>query len=349
MKRLVSGIKPTGAPHLGNYIGMIRPALQLANAPSTRAFCFIADYHALNSTRDPALLGARTHEAAATFLALGLDPDRVTLYRQSDVPEIPELAAVLACVCPKGLMNRAHAYKAAVAGNAEKSDRDAGINMGLYTYPILMAADILALDADIVPVGEDQLQHIQIARDLTRRFERAFGPALTLPEAVCPKGARRNLPGTDGRKMSKSYKNTLPLFCSRDELGSRIARIRTDGAPAAAAKNPDESLLFAYYAEIAPASDVAQMRRAFARGIGYADIKARLFAAMDQHLAEPRRRYERLMAEPERVDAILSQGARAARAAATDVLARVKDAIGIGSRPRAAGSAPRALRASSRR
>ncbi|MGH3427990.1 MAG: tryptophan--tRNA ligase, partial [Mycobacteriales bacterium] len=243
----LTGIKPTGEPHLGNYIGAVKPALALAQ--EYEALYFIADHHALTTVRDPKLLRHYTRSVAATWITAGLDPDRVVFYRQSDIPEIFDLTWILSCMTSKGLMNRAHAYKAARDRNEEagKTDLDAGINMGLYNYPVLMAVDILIMEADVVPVGRDQMQHVEIAADIAGSFNHLYGDSFTfkIPQAVVPDAETgRTLPGVDGRKMSKSYDNTIPLFSNEAQLKKLVRRIPTDSTPVEEPKDPDSSNIF---------------------------------------------------------------------------------------------------------
>jgi tryptophanyl-tRNA synthetase len=329
-KVLLTGIKPTGDPHIGNLLGAIQPALQMVE-PNTRSLYFIADYHALTGTHDRAELQAMTLEVAATWLAFGLDPANTVFYRQSDVPEIFELAWVLSCFCPKGWMNKAHAYKAQVQANLDQGidDHDAGIGMGLYTYPVLMAADILMFDSDLVPVGKDQVQHVEIARDIAQRINSNYrAEVLRLPRAL----VRENtavVPGIDGRKMSKSYGNTLPLFLTSKKLKKTIGRIVTDSTPPEAPKDPATSTVFQIYKAIATPDEVAALSAEYARGISWGAAKMELYRVMESIVAEPRERYTELMAQPERIEAQLVEGAARARALARPVLERVRDAVGI--------------------
>jgi tryptophanyl-tRNA synthetase len=330
-KTILTGIKPTGSPHVGNLLGAIRPALQLANDETLRAFYFIADYHALTTVRDGAELLGRTREVAATWLAFGLDPERVLFYRQSDVPETFELAWVLACFTSKGWMNKAHAYKAQVAENeaAQNPDLDAGIGMGLYEYPILMAADILLFDTDLVPVGSDQEQHIEIARDIAARINHTYGgEVLKLPAAVIDKNTAI-VPGRDGRKMSKSYDNAIPLFLPRDKLRKSVNSIVTDSSPPGAPKDPAASVVFKIYEQCAPREATEQLRQRYLEGISWGDAKTALFELLDQMVAGPRERYNALIAEPQRIDELLAIGRDRARALARPTLERVRAAIGI--------------------
>ncbi len=329
----LTGIKPTGVPHLGNYIGAIRPAIELTDRYD--AYYFIADYHALTTVRDPAELDEWSRAVAASWVACGLDPERVTLYRQSDIPETFELTWALSCVTAKGLLNRAHAYKAARDRNREAGveDLDAGISMGLYTYPVLMAADILIMAADVVPVGRDQVQHVEYARDIAERFNGFYGEryALRLPRHVTSQDeGEHTMPGLDGRKMSKSYDNTIPLMGDRDELRRLIRRIKTDSTPVEAPKDPDTSSLFQIYRHVADEAATAAVReRLLAGGLGWGEMKDILFEQLDAVLSGPRERYRELMSDRAELDAILARGAARARERAGTVLAGVRRAIGI--------------------
>ncbi|MBN1440925.1 MAG: tryptophan--tRNA ligase [Anaerolineales bacterium] len=330
MKRIaLSGIKPTGIPHLGNYLGMIRPALELAK--EYRAFYFIADAHALNQTRDAEELARRTYETAAALLAAGLNPEQVTFFRQSDIPEVFELAVILAASTAKGLLNRAHAYKAAVDANrAAGRDEDAGINMGLFTYPILMAADILLYGSHAVPVGGDQRQHIEMTQDIAEAFNRTYGEVLTIPEAVIGE-AVADIPGTDGRKMSKGSDNVIPIFAPPEELRRRIAGIVTDSRPPHQPKDPGQDTLFRLYAFFATPEETDSLRARYLRGgIGYGEVKQALFAVLQRTFGEARGRYEEYARNHPYLNSILRYGAVKARAAATPMLKRVRQAVGIG-------------------
>ena len=328
----MTGIKPTGEPHLGNYIGAIKPALELAR--DYESIYFIADYHALTTIRDPKLLRHYTRSVAASWLAAGLDPDRTTFYRQSDVPEIFELTWVLACLTGKGLMNRAHAYKAARDLNrATGDDEDAGVNMGLYNYPILMAVDILIMEADVVPVGKDQVQHVEIAADIAGSFNHVYGRdyRLKVPTALIPEtDTGRTLPGLDGRKMSKSYDNTVPLFVPENQLSKLVRRIPTDSTPVEAPKDPDRSSVFQLLEHFGSADVVVQTRRQLeAGGLGWGEVKNRLYEVLAELLAPMRERYDALMQPESELDGVLAAGAEKARKRATAVLDQVRRAIGI--------------------
>jgi tryptophanyl-tRNA synthetase len=327
LPRTVTGIKPTGRPHLGNYLGMIRPALDLAHGGD--ALCFIADYHALTVTQQPAEVREGTLDLTATMIAFGLDTGRTILYRQSDLPEVCELAWILGCTCPKGLLNRAHAYKAAVADNlASGRDPEQGISMGLFGYPVLMAADILIHRAEAVPVGRDQRQHVEIARDLAESFNRAYGPVLVVPEPVIDERVM-TIPGIDGRKMSKSYRNEIALAAAPDEIRRRVSRIVTDSRPAPEPKDPDTIL--SLYRSVAPGAGVREMERRYRDGgIGYGEAKALLAEAIDRLLGPARERHAELMADPAGLREILADGAARARASAMPALRDVRAATGLG-------------------
>ena len=328
--RVLTGITTSGTPHLGNYVGAIRPAIAAARAPGTESFFFLADYHALIKVQDPARVQRSTLEIAASWLACGLDPASVWFYRQSDIPEITELTWLLTCVAGKGLLNRAHAYKAAVDRNrAEALDEDAGITAGLFMYPVLMAADILLFNAQQVPVGRDQVQHIEMARDFGQRFNHLYGEHFVLPEAAVEEQVA-TLPGLDGRKMSKSYDNTIPLFAPRPQLQKAIAGIVTDSRSPGEAKDTDGSALFQIYQAFADAEETAAMRQAYAEGIGWGEAKQRLFERIDAEVAPLRERYEALMARPADIEAQLRDGAARLRARhATPMLVRLREAVGL--------------------
>jgi tryptophanyl-tRNA synthetase len=330
----LTGIKPTGEPHLGNYVGAIVPALDLAN--SYESVYFIADYHALTTIRDRGLLRHYTRSVAATWLAAGLDPDSTIFYRQSDIPEIFELSWVLSCLTGKGLMNRAHAYKAARDRNREagKEDLDAGVNMGLFNYPVLMSVDILINEADVVPVGRDQLQHVEYAADIAGAFNSVYGDRykFKIPRpVVSQENSAHTLLGTDGRKMSKSYHNTIPLFSPEAELRKVIRRIPTDSVPVEAPKDPDSSVVFVLLERFGEPDVVADTRaRLVAGGLGWGTVKAQLTEAVSNRFAPMRDRYDALMAAGSELDDLLAHGADKARKQTRPVLEQVRDAIGIG-------------------
>ena len=328
-QRFLTGITPSGTPHLGNYVGAIRPSVQASLRPDVESFYFLADYHALIKIDDPARIQRSTMEIAASWLAAGLDPQRVTFYRQSDIPEIAELTWLLTCVTSKGLLNRAHAYKAAVDQNtAAQQEPDAEINAGLFMYPVLMAADILMFRAHQVPVGRDQVQHIEMARDIAQRFNHLYGEHLTLPQAAIEESVA-TLPGLDGRKMSKSYDNHIPLFAPRQQLRKLVAGILTDSRAPGEAKETEGSALFQIYQAFASAEETAALRRAYLDGIGWADAKEVLFERIDREMAPMRERYTALMAAPEKMEEILRAGAAKARKLATPFTAELRHAVGL--------------------
>ncbi len=331
--RVLTGITTTGTPHLGNYVGAIRPAVAASRNPDVDAFYFLADYHALIKCDDPARIERSRLEIAAAWLASGLDPEHVTFYRQSDVPQIPELTWLLTCVTAKGLMNRAHAYKAAVDANVgQDEDPDAGITMGLYSYPILMAADILMFNAHKVPVGRDQVQHIEMARDVAARFNHLFGGGrdfFVLPEAMIEEQVA-TLPGLDGRKMSKSYDNTIPLFeGGQKQLKDAIARIVTDSRLPGEPKDPDANALLTLYRAFADSEQAEAFRAALRDGLGWGEAKQRLFERINAQIAPLREHYETLIARPERIEDALQAGAGKARAVAAPLLERLREAVGL--------------------
>jgi tryptophanyl-tRNA synthetase len=330
MDTVLTGITTTGSPHLGNYVGAIRPAIAASRRTDVSSFLFLADYHSLVKSSDADRIARSTFEIAATWLACGLDPERVVLYRQSDVPEIMELAWILTCMTAKGLMNRAHAYKAAVAENeaAGSKDPDKGITMGLFCYPILMSADILMFKANKVPVGKDQKQHVEMARDIAQRFNHHFGETFVLPDAVISEHTAL-LPGLDGRKMSKSYGNSIPLFTPEKQLRKLIMKIKTNSLEPGEPKDPDDSALFAIYAAFATPEETAAMRQRYAEGIGWGEMKQALFDYINDHLREARAEYERLIAAPDHVEAVLREGAEKARAVSVPYLAEIRRRVGV--------------------
>jgi tryptophanyl-tRNA synthetase len=328
-QRILTGITTTGSPHLGNYVGAIRPAIQASRKGEHLPFYFLADFHALIKSRDPEQVHQSGMEIAATWLALGLDTDNAVFYRQSDVPEIPELCWLLTCMAAKGLMNRAHAYKAAVQTNVEAGeDPDLGVAMGLYSYPILMAADILMFNATYVPVGKDQIQHVEMARDIAARFNHHYGEHFVLPQAVVDDNVAI-LQGLDGRKMSKSYNNTIPLFLPEKKLKKHINKIKTNLLEPGVAKDPDTSTVFQIWQAFASDQQSSEMRQAFHDGIAWGEAKKQLFDLVNAEVAEPRERYEELMANPKYIEGVLKVGAEKARAYATPLLADLRKAVGI--------------------
>lgn len=331
MQTVLTGIKPSGIPHLGNYLGMYKPALKLMERPNTHCYYFIADIHALNTVQDPKLLRQYTYDAAATWFALGLDPEKATFYRESDVPEISELNSMLAHAAPKSLMNQAHAYKAIVQKNREEGneDVDEGVNMGLFNYPILMAADILTFDTDFVPVGKDQVQHVEIAREIARRFNVRYGDAtLKLPQELVQSDSAV-IPGLDGRKMSKSYDNVIPVFQPPKEMQKCINRIVTDTSAPEAPKDPATSTLFTIYQGFAQTAQVEDLRKRYHQGIGWGQVKKELFELIQSALGETYQRYLDLMKEPALLDKIFKEGAEKARERARPVIERARKAVGF--------------------
>ena len=328
-ERVLTGITTTGIPHLGNYVGAIRPAIAESRRSDVESFFFLADYHALIKCQDPELVHRSTLEIAATWLALGLDPDTVVFYRQSDIPEIPELTWLLTCMTAKGLMNRSHAYKAVVQENeAAGEDPDFGITMGLFSYPILMAADILLFNAHRIPVGRDQIQHIEMARDIAQRFNHHYGEHFVLPEAAVDDNVAL-LQGLDGRKMSKSYGNTIPLFLPEKQLQKHINKIKTNLLEPGVPKDPGDSTVFQVWQAFATPAQTAAMRQVFADGIAWGEAKKQLFELVNAELGSARERYEGFLARPAHIEAILQAGAAKARAIATPVLAELRRAVGI--------------------
>ena len=323
MKRILSGIKPTGAPHLGNYFGMMKPAIELQ--PQGEAFYFIADYHALTTVRDPQVMRENTRGVALDFLACGLDPQKAVIFRQSDVPEHTELAWILSCVTPMPMLENCHAYKDHVA-------KDKVSVHGLFAYPVLMAADILLYDSNIVPVGRDQKQHVEVTRDIAAAMNRIFGknePLFVIPEpSILPQVA--TVIGLDGQKMSKSYNNTVPLFEAEKPLRKRIMSIVTDSTPVESPKDPSTSSIVALYRLFAGESAVAAMETDFrAGGQGYGAFKQRLFEALWEYFRPFRERREQLAADPGYVDSVLRDGAARARAVAARTMDRVRLATGL--------------------
>ncbi|MEE4379498.1 MAG: tryptophan--tRNA ligase [Candidatus Competibacteraceae bacterium] len=327
---VLTGITTTGTPHLGNYVGAILPAVQASRREDVTSFYFLADYHALIKCQDPERIQQSTLEVAATWLAAGLDTDKVIFYRQSDIPEVPELTWLLTCMTAKGLMNRAHAYKAAVAENeaSDETDPDKGITMGLFSYPILMAADILLFNAHKVPVGRDQVQHLEMTRDIAARFNYHYGEHFVLPEAVVDDNTAV-LTGLDGRKMSKSYNNTIPLFTPEKPLRKLIFKIKTNSLEPGVPKDPDTSTLFQLYQAFATPEETAALRQRYAEGIGWGEMKQVLFDYLNTQLAEPRARYEELMRNPDHIERVLREGAVKAREISLPFIQRLRHATGI--------------------
>lgn len=327
---VLTGITTTGTPHLGNYAGAIRPGVAASRTADTESFFFLADYHALVKRSDPELITRSSLELAASWLAAGLDPEEVFFYRQSDIPEIPELTWILTTLTAKGLMNRAHAYKAAVAENetSGKNDPDKGITMGLFSYPVLMAADILMFKAQRVPVGRDQKQHVEMARDIAARFNHHFGELLVLPEAEIDDNTAV-LAGLDGRKMSKSYDNVIPLFAPAKRLRKLIMRIKTNSLEPGEPKDPDSCTLFGIYRAFATEAETAALRVQYAEGIAWGEAKQQLFEYLNAHLEPLRSEYDRLIEDPGYVEQVLKAGAERARERSVPLIQQIRSAVGI--------------------
>jgi tryptophanyl-tRNA synthetase len=318
--RILSGIQPSGVLHIGNYFGMMRPAIALQ--AEGEAFYFIADYHALTSLKDPALLRENSRRVAIDFLACGLDPERAALFLQSDVPQVTELAWILSTIAPMGLLERAHSYK-------DKIARGMPASAGLFTYPVLMAADILIYDSDAVPVGKDQKQHIEITRDLAVKMNETFGEIFKLPEPHIH-SATETVPGIDGQKMSKSYGNTIDIFGDEKETRKRVMSIVTDSNPVEASKDPGSSTVFQLYSLFATKEEIAAMRETFQRGgTGYGDFKKQLFAKLWDYFEPMRKRRSEILDDSRYVDGILERGAQRANEVADSVMTRVRKAVGL--------------------
>ena len=329
IQRVLTGITTSGTPHLGNYVGSVRPSVRMSLQPQSQSFYFLADYHALIKTGEPARVQRSTLEIAATWLACGLDPEKVTFYRQSDIPEIPELTWLLTCVTGKGMLNRAHAYKASVdKNNAAGAEPDHGVTAGLFMYPVLMAADILMFNAHQVPVGRDQIQHIEMARDIAASFNHLYGEHFTLPEAAIEDNVA-TLPGLDGRKMSKSYDNTIPLFVPRNQLRKLIMGIVTDSRTPGEPKETEGSALFQLYQAFATAEETADFAKQYQDGIAWGDAKEQLFERLDREIAPLRTVYDQLIQNPDSIERTLKMGADKARAVATPFTARLRSAVGL--------------------
>jgi tryptophanyl-tRNA synthetase len=328
---VLTGITTTGTPHLGNYVGAIRPAIEASKNENVDSYLFLADYHALIKNQDPQLLRRSTLEIAATWLACGLNPDKVVFYRQSDIPEIMELTWMLTCMSAKGLMNRAHAYKAIIQENEQKgkTDLEEGVTMGLFSYPILMAADILMFKANKVPVGKDQVQHIEMARDMAQRFNHYYGELLVLPESVTSESSSV-LTGLDGRKMSKSYNNTIPLFLPEKKFRKMIMKIVTNSLEPGQPKDPDTSAVFQIYQAFAGDNEAEDMRRKFAEGIAWGEAKQELFEYINTEISAYREEYDKLIENPDYVEKILIEGAQKAREISVPYIKQLRKAIGFG-------------------
>jgi tryptophanyl-tRNA synthetase len=330
MTTVLTGITTTGSPHLGNYVGAIKPAIAKSTSEDFTSYFFLADLHALIKCWESEKIAQSTKEIAATWLALGLDTDKTMFYRQSDIPEIPELTWLLTCMCSKGLMNRSHAYKALVAENVETDakDPDKGITMGLFSYPILMTADILMFNANEVPVGKDQTQHLEMARDMAARFNHHYGEHFVMPQTIVAED-QAVLPGLDGRKMSKSYNNTIPLWLPEKKLRKHIMKIKTNMLEPGEPKDPTDSFVFDIYKAFATKEQSEQFAQKFAEGIAWGAAKQELFELINSELAEPRERYNELMQQPELIEKELLKGAEKAREFSVPFLHKLKKAVGI--------------------
>jgi tryptophanyl-tRNA synthetase len=328
----LTGITTSGTPHLGNYVGAIRPAVETSKNKDLMSYYFLADYHSLIKNHDPVLRKQSALEIAAAWIALGLDYNNCVFYRQSDIPEIPELTWILTCMTAKGLMNRAHAYKASVADNEQQGDKDPdkGITMGLFSYPILMAADILMFNAGKVPVGKDQVQHLEMTRDIAARFNHLYQKLFVLPQVVVDE-TTAVLSGLDGRKMSKSYNNYIPLFDTQKRLRKLIMKIQTNSLGPDEPKDPDTCTLFSIYKAFASESETREMAARYRRGIAWGTMKQELFEYINDILEEPRKRYEELIKNPSDIDGILQKGALKAREFSVPFLDKIRTAVGINS------------------
>jgi tryptophanyl-tRNA synthetase len=319
--RILSGIQPSGTPHLGNYFGMMKPAIELQERGE--AYYFIADFHALTTVQNAAELRANVRELALDFLACGLDPARSVFFRQSDVPQVTELAWILSTVTPMGLLERCHSFK-------DKTSRGIAASHGLFAYPVLMAADILIYDSDIVPVGRDQKQHLEVTRDIAIKMNETFGEIFKLPEPAIQESTAV-VPGLDGAKMSKSYHNTIDLFAPENALRKKIMGIKTDSTPVESPKPVEGSVILALHKLVASEADHRVMENDFLNGgVGYGDLKKRLFAAVWDYFTPFRARRAELETDPGHVEKILAEGAEKAAAVADSVMRRVRQAVGIG-------------------
>ncbi len=329
-KTLLTGIKPTGMPHLGNYIGAIQPALALTKKPEVRSYFFVADYHSLTTVRSAKALQKMIYQVSSAWLACGLDPEKTLIYRQSDIPELFELNWILSCVTPKGLMNRGHSYKALLqeGKRKQKQNPESSVNMGIYNYPILMSADILLFSADEVPVSEDQAQHLEISRDIALKFNRAFNTNLLKPPKTLIK--TKLLPGLDGEKMSKSKGNHIPLFCSSQELEKTIMKIKTDSSPPEEPKDPDKSILFSLYKAFAKKEQTSALADKYKTGIGWGKVKEMLYLLLEECLSEKRKLYDSFMADPGKIEAVLKAGAEKARNTAKPFMQKIRRTVGTG-------------------
>ena len=329
-QRVLTGITTSGMPHLGNLVGAVLPAIEASNHQNTSSFLFLADYHSLIKNTDSELTHSSSFEIAACWLACGLDPSKVIFYRQSDVPHIFELAWILGCLTSKGLLNRAHAYKAAISDNEEKGikDIDKGVTMGLFNYPILMAADILMFSADIVPVGQDQKQHIEMARDIALKFNHHYGELLTPPEAQISE-VTGVLPGLDGRKMSKSYNNTIPVFADEKELKKTIMKIKTNSLEPGDPKDSSECNIFSIYQAIANEEEISSLQNQYDEGIGWGEAKKILFEHLNDFLSPYKEEYSKIIKDREFVESVLQDGSKKAQEVSRPLIENIRKAVGI--------------------
>jgi tryptophanyl-tRNA synthetase len=326
----LTGITTTGTPHIGNYVGAIRPCIEASKNPAVRNYYFLADFHALAKAGDPDRISRSSLEISAAWMALGLDTNNAVFYRQSDIPEIPQLTWILTCMTAKGLMNRAHSYKAVVQLNQENGskDPDKGINMALYSYPILMAADILMFKSTKVPVGRDQKQHVEMTRDIAQRFNHHYGELFAIPDAVISDDTAV-LQGLDGRKMSKSYDNTIPLFADEKRLRKLIMKIKTNSLEPGEPKETEDSTLFQIYKAFASASETAEIEKRYAEGIAWGEMKQELFEYINERIRPARKEYQRLLDDPVIVEQELLKGAEKAREISVPFLDEIRRAVGI--------------------
>ena len=324
-KRILTGITTTGIPHIGNYIGAIRPAIKLA-METDESFFFLADYHSIIKNKNPSEIKSSVKNIALAWLCCGLDPKKTLFYKQSDVPEILELTWVLNCVSSKGLMNRAHAYKAAISENELEPDK--GINMGLFSYPILMAADILMFDSTHVPVGSDQIQHMEMTRDIAQRFNHLYKPILTVPESII-QDREKVVPGIDGRKMSKSYNNVIPLLGTEKELKKSIMKIVTNSLEPGEPKDTDNCSVYELYKNFADDNEVNEFKKSYAEGISWGEAKELLFSKINKELEPIRSSYDELVNDNDYINDVLSDGSKKARQIAEDKMSQIRDVIGI--------------------
>jgi len=324
-KRILTGITTTGTPHIGNYLGAIKPAINLAS-DFDESFYFLADYHAIIKNSDSNAVGQSVEDIALAWLSCGLDTNKSFFYRQSDVPEILELSWILSCVTAKGLMNRAHAYKSATSLN--KNDLDKGITMGLFSYPVLMAADILMFDSTHVPVGSDQIQHLEMTRDIATRFNHLYKPILTIPEPII-ENKNKVVPGLDGRKMSKSYENVIPLLSNEKQLRKSIMKIVTNSLEPGEPKDTDGCTVFDLYKNFASEDQITDFEKAYNEGISWGEAKEILFNIINQEIEPIRLKYEELSNDKTFINEVLEEGSKKARILAQDKIAEIREVIGI--------------------